>query len=48
MTDADNFDKLKDACRGSPYERMLHGVTDAAKDGGRSEFSSAGKSIGTS
>lgn len=45
LTEADSFDKLKDACRGSPYEKMLKMVTDSAKDGGRSEFSSAGKSI---
>jgi vacuolar-type H+-ATPase subunit C/Vma6 len=46
LTEADNFEKLKEACRGSPYERMLHNVSEAGKDGGRSEFSSAGKSIG--
>ena len=45
LTDADTFDKLKDACKGFEYEKMLTQVTDAPSKDKSSEFSSAGKSI---
>lgn len=54
MTEADSFDKLKDACKGFEYERMLGQVSDVpsrdkggdfggAKDGGYSSNMSIGK-----
>ena len=46
MTESDNFDKLKDACKGTAYEPMLANVTDAPNKEKASEFSNAGKSIG--
>jgi hypothetical protein len=45
LTQADNFDKLKDAVKGfENYEAMLSGVTDANKEKGM-EISSQGRSI---
>jgi len=46
LTDADTYEKLKEAVRSTPYEAMLSKVTDApsSKEKGN-EFSSAGKSI---
>jgi len=46
LTEADSFDKLKDAVRASPYEYMISQVTDIPSKEKASEFSSAGKSIG--
>jgi len=46
LTDADSFEKLKDACKGFEYERMLQQVSDVPSREKASEFSSAGKSIG--
>jgi V-type H+-transporting ATPase subunit d len=45
LTEADSFDKLKDAVRGTMYEQMLLQVTDIPNREKASEFSSAGKSI---
>jgi len=45
LTDADNYDKLKDAVRSTPYEQMLSQVTDVPNKEKANEFSSAGKSI---
>jgi V-type H+-transporting ATPase subunit d len=45
ITEADTFDKLKDAVKGTPYENMLAQVTDGPNKEKASEFSSAGKSI---
>lgn len=45
LTDADTYDKLKDAVKGFEYERMLAQVTDVPSREKASEFSSAGKSI---
>jgi V-type H+-transporting ATPase subunit d len=45
LTEADSFDKLKDAVRGTMYEPMLLQVTDIPNREKASEFSSAGKSI---
>lgn len=45
MTDADTYDKLKDAVKGFEYERMLAHVTDVPSREKASEFSSSGKSI---
>ncbi len=46
LTEADSFDKLKEAVRASPYEYMISQVTDIPSREKASEFSSAGKSIG--
>lgn len=46
LTEADTFDKLKEAVRGFPYEWMLNQVTDIPSKEKASEFSSSGKSIG--
>jgi vacuolar-type H+-ATPase subunit C/Vma6 len=46
LTEADSFDKLKDAVRASPYEYMIAQVTDIPSKEKASEFSSSGKSIG--
>ena len=46
LTEADSFDKLRDALRGFPYENMLNQVTDVPSKEKASEFSSSGKSIG--
>lgn len=46
LTDADNFDKLKDAVKATPYEPMLASVSDAPNKEKASEFSSTSKSIG--
>lgn len=45
LTEADSFDKLKDAVKNTPYEQMLMAVTDIPNKEKASEFSSAGKSI---
>mmetsp|Transcript_39379 Transcript_39379/g.37854 ORF Transcript_39379/g.37854 Transcript_39379/m.37854 type:complete len:341 (+) Transcript_39379:241-1263(+) len=45
LTESDNFEKLKDAVKGTLYEPMLANVTDAPNKEKASEFSSAGKSI---
>lgn len=45
LTEADSFDKLKDAVRGTLYEQMLLSVTDIPNKEKASEFSSASKSI---
>jgi len=45
LTESDSFEKLKEAVKNTIYEPMLHHVSEAAKEGGRSEFSSSGKSI---
>lgn len=45
LTDADTFEKLKDAVKATPYERMLGRVTDAPNKEKANEFSSAGRSI---
>lgn len=45
LTEADNFEKLKDAVRGTAYEPMLGQVTEAGGKEKASEFSSSGKSI---
>jgi len=45
LTDADTYEKLKDAVRSTPYEGMLSRVTDAPSKEKGNEFSSAGKSI---
>lgn len=46
LTEADSFEKLKEAVRASPYEYMISQVTDIPSREKASEFSSAGKSIG--
>lgn len=46
LTEADSFDKLKEAVKNTPYEQMLLSVTDIPNKEKASEFSSAGKSIG--
>lgn len=46
LTEADTFEKLKDAVRHTTYEEMLLQVTDVPNKEKASEFSSAGKSIG--
>lgn len=46
LTEADTFEKLKDAVRHTVYEEMLNQVTDIPNKEKASEFSSAGKSIG--
>lgn len=46
LTEADTFDKLRDAMKGFPYEAMLAQVTDVPSNEKASEFSSQGKSIG--
>jgi vacuolar-type H+-ATPase subunit C/Vma6 len=46
LTEADTFDKLKDAVKNTVYEHMLNEVTDVPNKEKASEFSSAGKSIG--
>jgi len=46
LTEADSFEKLRDAVRGFPYEHMLNQVTDIPSKEKASEFSSSGKSIG--
>jgi hypothetical protein len=46
LTEADSFEKLKDAVRASPYEYMISQVTDIPSKEKASEFSSSGKSIG--
>jgi hypothetical protein len=46
LTEADTFDKLKDAVRYSSYEPMIAQVTDIPSKEKASEFSSSGKSIG--
>jgi len=45
LTDADTFEKLRDALKGFEYERMLANVTDIPSKEKSSEFSSQGKSI---
>lgn len=45
LTDADSFDKLKEAVKATPYEKMLASVTDAPSKEKANEFSSSGKSI---
>jgi len=45
LTEADTFDKLKDAVRYSSYEPMIAQVTDIPSKEKASEFSSSGKSI---
>lgn len=45
LTDADSFDKLKEAVKSTRYERMLAQVTDAPSKDKGNEFSSSGKSI---
>jgi len=45
LTDADNYEKLKEAVKSTPYEPMLAKVTDVASKDKGNEFSSAGKSI---
>lgn len=52
LTEADSFEKLKDACKGFDYERMLSQVSDVpSRDkggdfGGAREGYSANMSIG--
>ena len=46
LTEADSFDKLKDAVKWTKYEEMLNQVTDIPDKNKANEFSSAGKSIG--
>ena len=46
LTDADTFDKLKDAVKSTTYEKMLGRVTDAPNKEKGNEFSSSGRSIG--
>ena len=46
LTEADSFEKLKDALRGFEYEKMINQVTDIPSREQKSEFSSSGKSIG--
>lgn len=46
LTEADSFEKLRDAVRGFPYEQMINQVTDVPNKEKASEFSSSGKSIG--
>jgi vacuolar-type H+-ATPase subunit C/Vma6 len=46
LTEADSFEKLREAVRGFPYENMLNQVTDIPSKEKASEFSSSGKSIG--
>lgn len=46
LTEADTFEKLKEAVKCTPYEQMLLAVTDIPNKEKASEFSSAGKSIG--
>ena len=48
LTEADSFEKLRDAVRGLPYEQMINQVTDVPNKEKASEFSSSGKSIGKS
>jgi vacuolar-type H+-ATPase subunit C/Vma6 len=48
LTEADSFEKLRDAVRGFPYEQMINQVTDVPNKEKASEFSSSGKSIGKS
>jgi len=45
LTEADTFEKLKEAVKATPYEPMLLQVTDIPNKEKASEFSSAGKSI---
>ena len=46
LTEADTFEKLRDAVKGFPYEQMISQVTDVPSREKASEFSSSGKSIG--
>ena len=46
LTDADTYEKLKEAVKSTPYERMLGRVTDAPSKEKGNEFSSSGRSIG--
>lgn len=45
LTDADTFDKLKDAVKFTPYEPMLSQVSDGPSKEKGNEFSSSGRSI---
>lgn len=45
LTDADTYEKLRDATKGFEYENMLAQVSDVPSREKASEFSSAGKSI---
>lgn len=45
LTDADSFEKLRDAVKGFEYERMMAQVTDVPSKDRAPEFSSSGKSI---
>ena len=46
LTDADTYEKLKEAVKSTPYERMLGRVTDAPSKEKGNEFSSSGRSSG--
>ena len=46
LTEADTFEKLKDAVKATDYYEMLNQVSDLPNKEKASEFSSAGKSIG--
>jgi len=45
LTEADTFEKLREALKGFPYENMIAQVTDVPSREKASEFSSSGKSI---
>lgn len=46
LTDADTFEKLKDAVKSTSYEHMLTQVSDLPNKEKQSEFQSTAKSIG--
>lgn len=46
LTEADSFEKLKEAVKGFEYEKILNQVTDIPSREGKSEFNNAGKSLG--